>query len=106
MALSTILSPFYKVFTAENATAALKIIKDHRIDLVTLDLMLPDRNGIDLLKDLRRKKPHLDVIIITGHGTLESALAAKELGSAGYLLKPFNVADLHDMLMLPIEKVG
>lgn len=105
-ALATILRPFFKVFTAETAEAATEILRSHRIDTMTLDLVLPDRNGIDLLKDITRTRPHLDVIIITCQGSLESALAAKEQGAIGYLLKPFNVADLLALVTPPLVKTG
>lgn len=107
VALATILRPFFKVFTAETVEAATNILCSHHIDVLTLDLMLPDRNGMDLLKDIRRTHPNIDVIIITCQGSLESALAAKEQGAIGYLLKPFNVADLLALITPPtLVKTG
>ncbi|MBI5855395.1 MAG: response regulator [Nitrospirae bacterium] len=106
VALATILRPFFKVFTADSAEAATDILRSHRIDTMTLDLALPDRNGIDLLKDVKRAWPNLDVIIITCQGSLESALAAKEQGAIGYLLKPFNVTDLLALVTPPLVKTG
>ena len=105
-ALVTILRPFFKVFTAETAEAATEILRSHHVDTMTLDLMLPDRNGMDLLKDITGTRPHLDVIIITCQGSLESALAAKEQGAIGYLLKPFNVTDLLALVTPPLVKAG
>lgn len=107
VALATILRPFFKVHTAESAEAAADILRSHHIDAITLDLMLPDRNGMDFLKDIRQTSPNLDVIIITCQGSLESALAAKEQGAVGYLLKPFNVADLLALVTPPsLVKTG
>jgi CheY-like chemotaxis protein len=106
VALATILRPFFKIFTAETAEAAMDILRSQRIDIMTLDLLLPDRNGMDFLRDVKRTHPNLDVIIITCQGSLESALAAKEQGAIGYLLKPFNVADLLALVTPPLIKTG
>ncbi len=106
VALATILRPFFKVFTAETAEATIEILRTTHIDTMTLDLLLPDRNGMDLLKEVKRAHPNLDVIIITCQGSLESALAAKEQGAIGYLLKPFNVADLLALVTPPLVKTG
>ncbi len=106
VALTTILRPFFKVFTADSAEAATDILRSHHIDTMTLDLMLPDRNGMDFLKDIKRTRPNLDVIIITCQGSLESALEAKNQGAIGYLLKPFNVADLLALVTPPLVKTG
>ncbi|MGA6826531.1 response regulator [Nitrospira sp. NS4] len=91
--LATLLRPHYRVHSADSATAALRIVQDHRIDLIIQDIGLPDRNGIELLRDLQ---PLTDtkVIVISGAGTVQSAQDAIKLGAVAYLLKPFNTEEL------------
>lgn len=93
-----ILSPFFTVFTADSGCIALTILEQQHIDLVTLDERLPDHSGLALLSEIKRQYPDLAVVMVTGYGTLGSATEALQLGAAGYLLKPFNMADLLDMI--------
>lgn len=93
-ALKIILRPFFTVLTAENAQAALTRLSEEPIDLVTLDQKLPDRQGLDLLQDIKALYPAIEVVMITGHGSVHSALECLRHGAAGYLLKPFNVTEL------------
>src|SRR6202011_2426740 len=59
-----------------------------------LDIGLPDVSGLEVLKQIRQRAPGLPVLIITAHGNLDNAVAAKKLGAAGYLVKPL---DLHEV---------
>ena len=102
--LKMILSKSFTVFTADNAAAALQIIHDHQIDLITLDLKLPDCPGIELLQKIRRARHEAEVVVITGYGTLESAIESIQQGVAGYLLKPFNVAEVITTVNQALEK--
>lgn len=102
--LKMILSPSFTVFTAENSESALQIIHDHRIDLITLDLKLPDRPGIDLLREIRHARHEAEVIVITGYGSLESAIESIQQGIAGFILKPFNVAEVITTVNQSLEK--
>jgi DNA-binding NtrC family response regulator len=63
-------------------------------DLIITDMHLPDGNGMDLLKGFRKSNPLLEVIIITGFGTIESAVEAMKLGASNYLLKPFTTSQV------------
>lgn len=92
-ALKLILAPFYRVDTAETACDALKIIIEQPIDLVIMDLRLPDYDGIELLRCMRANGRGVNVILISGHGSLESAQEALLLGAMAYLLKPFNISE-------------
>ena len=103
-ALAIILRPFFTLYTADNAHAALRILKKERIDLVTLDLKLPDRQGIDLLQEIKLEREDVEVIIITGYGSLKSAMDGIRYGAAVYLLKPFNVAELIALIQQTLEK--
>ena len=102
--LKTILSPTFTVFTAEDSASALQIIHDRHIDLITLDLKLPDCPGIELLREIRRARYEAEVIVITGYGSLESAIESIKQGIAGYLLKPFNVAEVITTVNQALER--
>ncbi|MDR4479142.1 MAG: response regulator [Nitrospira sp.] len=103
-ALKVILRPFFTIHSADNAKSALRILKDQHIDLITLDQKLPDRQGIDLLQDIKQDYADIEVIIITGYGSLKSAMEGIRHGAAGYLLKPFNVTELITLINQTLEK--
>ena len=63
-------------------------------DLVISDLQLPDGNGMELLRQFKKTNPNVEVIIITGFGTIESAVEAMKMGASNYLLKPFTTSQL------------
>ncbi len=64
------------------------------VDVVITDVGMPGASGIDLLQTLRRAAPQTQVVVMTGHGSIEDAVAVMQLGAAHYLLKPFESADL------------
>jgi putative two-component system response regulator len=103
-ALKVILRPFFTIHSADNAKSALQVLKERRIDLITLDQKLPDRQGIDLLQDIKQDYADIEVIIITGYGSLKSAMEGIRYGAAGYLLKPFNVTELITLINQTLEK--
>ncbi|MCP9449928.1 MAG: response regulator [Nitrospira sp.] len=103
-ALKIILHSSFDVCLAETAAAALRVLHAQPVDLVVLDQKLPDRSGIDLLQDIKRTHAHVEVIIITGYGSLSSALTAIHHGAAGYLLKPFNTNELLALVNHMLEK--
>jgi response regulator RpfG family c-di-GMP phosphodiesterase len=88
------LRPFYNLRAVDNGYEAIRALKEGSIDIVTLDMKLPDRQGIDLLQEIKAERGDVEVIIITGYGSLKSAMDAIRYGAAAYLLKPFNVTEL------------
>ncbi len=102
--LTMILRPFYHLHVVDNAHAARRVLGEQRIDLVTLDLKLPDCQGMDLLQEIKLERNEVEVIIITGYGSLKSAMDGIRYGAAGYLLKPFNVAELIALIQQTLEK--
>ena len=103
-ALKVILRPFFNIQTAESASAAIDVLNSQPIDLITLDQKLPDRQGLDLLQDIKHHHANVEVIIITGYGSLKSAVEGIRHGAAGYLLKPFNVTELLSLVNQTLEK--
>ncbi len=93
-ALMMILSSFYRIYTAETASAALKIIIDSPIDLILMDVGLPDYSGIELLRRVRASGRDVKVIVMTGGASIESAEEVLRLGAVAYLLKPFNFQEV------------
>jgi two-component system response regulator PilR (NtrC family) len=79
----------FAVTSAETAAAGLEALADGQFDAVLLDLMLPDRNGLEVLEDIRRTDDQLPVVMITAYGTIESAVAATKQGAFHYFPKPF-----------------
>jgi putative two-component system response regulator len=103
-ALKVILRPFYNLYAVDSGEAALRTIKEHPVDLVTLDLKLPDRQGINLLQEIKLDRDDIEVIIITGYGSLKSAMDGIRYGAAAYLLKPFNVAELIALINQTLDR--
>lgn len=103
-ALKVILRPFFNIRSAENAKDALAVLNEQPIDLITLDQKLPDRQGLDLLQEIKHDHADTEVIIITGYGSLKSAMEGIRYGAAGYLLKPFNVTELITLINQTLEK--
>jgi DNA-binding response OmpR family regulator len=84
----------YSVAHALTVESALTLMKDRSFDLVITDLMIPGTSGLELLQILRDHYPELDVIMITGYASIESAVKATRLGAAAYLPKPFTPDEL------------
>ena len=84
-----------------NGAAGLKALKFKRYDVILLDMMLPDMDGMEILSTIKEKMPDTRVIVITGYSTLTNALEAMKLGAADYLSKPFS----EEELLASIEKV-
>src|SRR5256714_1675236 len=80
----------YDVETAANGEQGIARLGDRPFDLVLLDLALPDRNGIDLLSEIRAHAPQLSVIMITAYGTVENAVKAMQAGAANFVQKPWD----------------
>jgi len=81
----------YEVLTASNGYEAMQTIAQASPDLVLLDVWMPGMDGIETLKEIRRDHPYLSVIIITGHGTIETAVKATKLGAYDFIEKPLSV---------------
>ncbi|MBI4689090.1 MAG: FliA/WhiG family RNA polymerase sigma factor [Nitrospirae bacterium] len=85
----------YKVAACPNGYQGLDLFKNDRFDLVILDLIMPGINGIEVLKEIKRISPHSVVILITGFGSVESAIDAMRAGAFDYITKPFNLSDVN-----------
>jgi DNA-binding response OmpR family regulator len=84
----------YAVMTAESAEEALDLIHQHSFDLLLLDLKMPGLSGLDVAMRARELQPSAAVIILTGHGSLETALQGMHIGISDYMLKTSNPQDV------------
>jgi DNA-binding NtrC family response regulator len=84
---------FY-VKTAFNGDEALSKIKEENFDVVILDVLMPGKNGIETLREIKTLKPLVKVIMLTGHATVETAIDGMKAGAYDYLLKPTDTNDL------------
>ncbi|HWX37896.1 MAG TPA: sigma-54 dependent transcriptional regulator [Candidatus Sulfotelmatobacter sp.] len=90
---------------AESAEAALSQSPAIPPDIVIADLRLPNLSGADLLRQLKTRLPATEVVIMTGHGSIESAVEAMKLGAYDYIQKPFRVEELRMLLRRMEEKI-
>jgi two-component system nitrogen regulation response regulator NtrX len=81
----------YEVLSASNGYEALKIIDAESPDLVLLDIWMPGIDGLETLKEIKRTNPFVQVIIISGHGTIETAVKATKLGAFDFIEKPLSI---------------
>ncbi|RMF47791.1 MAG: sigma-54-dependent Fis family transcriptional regulator [Deltaproteobacteria bacterium] len=93
----------YRTFSVDNGEAAINMVSEEEIDLVLLDLNLGTASGLDVLRMLREIDPGILVIIITGYGTVESAVEALKLGAYDYIKKPFKADAIHLIVRLALE---
>ena len=84
----------FEVSVAETGEAGLRKLEEHPFDLMLLDVSLPDRNGIDLLREIRGRDPHLAIILITAFGSIDMARAAFKSGAQDYITKPWSNDEL------------
>jgi cyclic di-GMP phosphodiesterase len=93
-ALNMILKPFYGVYNAADGHQALEMLRKIEVDLVIVDLKMPGLQGTDILREIKKEKNSVEVVILTGFGSLKTAMDSIRMGAADYLLKPYNVAEI------------
>ena len=100
----TLLNEGYEVAKAYNGQSAVDEIESHEFDAVILDLFLPKKSGIEVLKHIAGKKITTQVIMATGYSDMSTAVEALKLGAFDFLLKPFNINNLKMILVKAVEK--
>ncbi len=100
-------TPDWSVQTAVNGEEGLQKMAGHDFDLVLLDLKMPGMSGLEFLELVRRRRPQVRVIIITAHGTIESAVEAMKLGAVDFIQKPFSPDEIRELVrgVLAREKI-
>jgi len=84
----------HTVFEANTVSDGMSVLNNQVIDLLILDIRLPGTDGLDLLKRIKAEKPLLEVIIVSGHGDMDTVIKAMRLGAFDYLRKPFRHIDI------------
>ncbi len=79
---------------AESAQKALDLMDQRDFDVVVLDVKMPGMDGIEALRELKKKNPLTEVILLTGHASVESGIEGMKLGAFDYLMKPVNIDEL------------
>jgi len=90
---------------AESAEAALRLLESDSPEVVVTDLLLPQKSGVELLERIKSAQPRTEVAIMTGHGSIDSAVEAMRLGAYHYITKPFAVEEMKLILERMAEKV-
>ena len=93
----------YGVASAESGESGLAKLEEHPFDLLLLDVSLPDRNGLDMLKEIRRRDPDLSVVLITAYGSIDMARAAFKNGAMDYITKPWSNDELLAQVAQAVE---
>ena len=105
--LRILLKPYYNIYTASDGLEALKIIKEQKIHLITLDMNMPMLSGMDTLREVRKINSTVHIVMITGYATKEDKKKAILYGAKAFISKPFETKELisviDGILESPIE---
>ena len=95
----------YAVTCVTTGEEAIEQVRKTYFDIVLLDFKLPGMDGIDAIKVIKEENPHIEILMLTGHGTIDSAIASMKLGAYDYLTKPCRFDELENVLQKAYEKV-
>jgi signal transduction histidine kinase len=96
--LRMIFQPSYHVYTASGGQQAIEILQSTPIDVVTLDLRMPVMSGVEVMEHIKAFDADIEVIIVTGHSSLDSAIKGLRHGAFDYISKPFDVPQITDLV--------
>ncbi|MBI5604688.1 MAG: response regulator [Deltaproteobacteria bacterium] len=88
----------FEVKTVYDGESAIRAMDEIDFDVVVLDLKMPGLDGLSTLKLIKTKKPEVEVIILTGHGSMESGIDGIEMGAFDFIMKPVRFDDLHEKI--------
>lgn len=84
----------YEAYGADNGYKCLEVLEQNDMDIVILDVKMPGMDGLEVLKRIKLKWPLVEVIMLTGHASVESGIQGMELGAFDYVMKPYKLEDL------------
>ena len=84
----------YDVTTSSSGEEAIEKVKGYNFDVVILDVAMPGMDGVSTLREIKKLKPLTEVLMLTGHATVETAVEGMKLGALDYVLKPCEIEDL------------
>ncbi len=94
----------YAVKTAKNGTEGIEMLSSNVFDLILTDLKMPDMDGVEVLRRIKETAPDTEVIIMTGHGTVSTAVRAMKIGAHDFIEKPFSPDDLLKLTSRALER--
>lgn len=94
----------YDVRTALTASAGQRLVEENEFDVAIADLQLPDRDGLELLREIKRLSPQTEVIIVTGYGSVAKAVEATKAGAFFFVEKPFEPESLLELVSRALER--
>ena len=93
--LKVILGDHYNLILVDSGDMALEILAHSKeVQLILLDIKMPKTHGLDILQEIKKKYPHLKIIMVTGYKSVETAAEATRLGACGYIVKPFKSEEI------------
>ncbi|HEY2989660.1 MAG TPA: ATP-binding protein [Candidatus Binatia bacterium] len=102
--LKVILKPYYNVYAVEKAADAIEMLNLIPVDLVTLDLKMPGLSGTKVLEKIKEHDPDIEAIIITGYGSMDTAVEGLRLGAFDYISKPFDVKHILGLVRRALQR--
>ena len=102
--LKVILKPYYNVYAVEKPTEAIAMLEQIPVDLVTLDLKMPGMSGTKVLEKIKQRDPDIEAIIITGYGSMDTAIEGLRLGAFDYISKPFDVNHILTLIRRALQR--
>ena len=88
----------YKVTTAFSGDEAIKLVKENDFDIIVMDVQMPGKDGVESLKEIKKIEQISQVIMLTGHATIKTAIEGMKNGAYDYLMKPTDTDDLIEMI--------
>ena len=86
----------YDVIAVNDGASAIRTLGEKEFDVVILDMKMPGMDGIATLKEIKKEEPLAEVVILTGHGSVESGIEGMQLGAFDFVMKPVSIDDLHE----------
>jgi len=106
--LETIVKRFQRrnidVVGVDNGKAALDLLEEQHFDVVILDVRMPGMDGLEVLKEIKKRRPLVEVIMLTGHASVESGMQGMQLGAFDYVIKPAAIDDLLEKVQQAHER--
>lgn len=94
----------YTTYQASNGKMALEIVRDESPDIVLLDMKIPGMDGLEILKQIKMMKPHMNVIMMTAYGELDMIKEATDLGALMHFTKPFDIDEMRIAVYTTLEQ--
>jgi two-component system OmpR family response regulator len=94
----------YDIITVYNGENAVKAVEENDFDVIVLDLKMPGMGGMATLQQIKVKKPVIEVIILTGHGSFESGIDGIQMGAFDFIMKPVRFEDLQEKIRQAFQR--